>query len=348
MRNVNTLKIGLASIVILAHTYFLAGWGYAWLGPFGRSDLAVQAFFVISGYLIFRSFDHSETIAGYFSRRLRRILPAYVITVIVAAVLGGFVTVDTLSDYISAPLFKYLLWNVSFLNFMQPTLPGVFETNLSSAVNGSLWTIKIELMFYAAVPAAVLLIRKFGPPLVLGAMYVGSLVYIYAVHIVEQTSSIKLPYEELARQLPGQLRFFVAGALAYYAAAYLRQHALVVACLTLMAWLVSPALTNPVFTPIVIAGIFVTIMHLPFDTTMKPIGDPSYGLYLFHFPIIQVFAQFGLLKEMNWLYPLLIYLMTFGLAVLSWRFVELPWIRQPRPITPRSPSLISKGDAGIG
>lgn len=331
MRNVNTIRIGLASIVVVAHTYFLAGWGYAWLGPFGRSDLAVEAFFVISGLLIFRSFEHSDTTSGYFSRRLRRILPAYFMTVIAAVILGGLVTNYHVTEYIGIPTLKYLAWNGFFLNFMQPTLPGVFEGNLVPAVNGSLWTIKIELMFYAIVPIAVLLVRIFGPSLVLTFMYLASLAYVYSLFYLERSTSLKLPYDELSRQLPGQLRFFVAGAAAYYARDFLQRHIAMIVVSTIAAIIISPGLHDPALTPIVIAGLFVSMVHLPFDTNIKQIGDPSYGLYLFHFPIIQAFAYYGLLRERNLIYPALIYVIVFCLASLSWRFVEQPWMQRPEP-----------------
>jgi hypothetical protein len=53
------------------------------------------------------------------------------------------------SEYFRSPqLFKYFIVNVFFMNFLQPSLPGVFVENGSQAVNGSLWTIKLEIGFY--------------------------------------------------------------------------------------------------------------------------------------------------------------------------------------------------------
>ena len=61
--------------------------------------------------------------------------------------------------------------NLIFLNFVHPTLPGVFEGNQLSEVNGALWTLKIEVMFYAAVPLLAWAFRKLGRLPVIAAVY---------------------------------------------------------------------------------------------------------------------------------------------------------------------------------
>lgn len=71
-----------------------------------------------------------------------------------------FVSSLTLSEYFGKDWLRYLLSNLAFSNFMQPTLPGVFEGNHIDVVNGSLWTIKIELMCYIALPLLLFLCRK--------------------------------------------------------------------------------------------------------------------------------------------------------------------------------------------
>ena len=129
--------------------------------PFNYSvDSAVQVFFLISGYLVFSSYEKSSTLKSYFSKRARRIYPAYLFVILAAAFGLYFVSQETLIDYFGLGWLKYVASNLTFLNFAAPTLPGVFTENPTPGINGSLWTIKVEVAFYIAVPAIALLMRR--------------------------------------------------------------------------------------------------------------------------------------------------------------------------------------------
>ncbi len=121
------------------------------------SKLAVKSFFVVSGFLIFMSYQNSQNITSYFSKRIRRIYPAYLFVIIASVLLGAIFTMFSANEYWSITSLKYFLANLTFLNFLQPTLPGLFINNINPAVNGALWTLKIEVMFYIAVPLIVFL-----------------------------------------------------------------------------------------------------------------------------------------------------------------------------------------------
>lgn len=76
---------------------------------------------------------------------------------IVVACAAGLVFASDLTPaqyFTDSGLIKYLAANLSFLNFLHPTLPGVFQGQefVNPAVNGSLWTMKIEWALYLSVP----------------------------------------------------------------------------------------------------------------------------------------------------------------------------------------------------
>ena len=136
--------------LIIVHFCTLADVDQFWIitGP-----IRVKAFFIISGFLVFYSYIKREDLKDYIEKRIRRILPPYFLVVISCVLLGFFITSLSKQDYVtSKETYKYLISNFSFLNFIQPTLPGVFESNPMPAVNGSLWTMKVEVMFYVSVP----------------------------------------------------------------------------------------------------------------------------------------------------------------------------------------------------
>ena len=130
------------------------------------------------------------------------------------ALLLWTVSSGELQDYFSFDWLKYVVSNLVFLNFLHPNLPGVFETNKWQAVNGALWTLKIEVMFYAAVPIIVYLFSRFGRLAVMITFYTLSAAYAWFM-ISQGFRSGSEYYLILARQLPGQMTYFIAGGFVY-------------------------------------------------------------------------------------------------------------------------------------
>ena len=173
--NFDLLRFLFASIVFFVHASALSkATGLISQLNILSADLAVKSFFVISGFLIFMSYENSSSSYSYFIKRIRRIYPAYVIVIVLSAVLGFFLSTLSFKEYFCLDLINYLGFNLIFLNFIHPNLPGLFESNALSAVNGALWTLKIEVMFYVSVPLIVLLFKKLNRLFVLAAIYLSS------------------------------------------------------------------------------------------------------------------------------------------------------------------------------
>jgi peptidoglycan/LPS O-acetylase OafA/YrhL len=110
---------------------------------------------------------------------------------------------------------KYLAANLTFLNFLHPTLPHVFSSQAIDAINGALWTLKIEVMFYATVPLIVYLFKRCGRMPVLITLYVLSFVYSWTTTQYAQSTGSSF-WLLLSHQFPAQLDYFLSGALLYY------------------------------------------------------------------------------------------------------------------------------------
>lgn len=141
-------------IVIYEHSVVLSDANIPCLNLRG---LAVEVFFVLSGFWVTLSYLKSVSIKEYALKRIRRIFPQYAAVVVLGAVLlFSFSSLEICAYFSSDGFWKYLAPNLCTLNFLHPSLPGVFG---GSAVNGSLWTIKIELAFYVMLPIIMSAIR---------------------------------------------------------------------------------------------------------------------------------------------------------------------------------------------
>lgn len=327
--NFDLLRFLFAFVVFLVHAHALSG--VQELAVFSRylsSDLAVKSFFVVSGFLIFMSYENSRSMPDYFGKRLRRIYPAYVFVILASVLLGGVFTSYGLSDYLSLPLLKYLAANLLFLNFLQPDLPGLFQHNIWQAVNGALWTLKIEVMFYLLVPLAAVAFTRLGRLPVLVVMYVGSVVYSAAMGALAAQSGSGL-YLELQRQLPGQLSFFVAGAAGYYYFQHLNRYVWPLWVAAVAAFLLQGWLPWAVVEPLTLGIVVVSVACLfPFAGNFGRYGDFSYGIYIIHFPILQLLIAYSSFGAAPWSALLAATALVMAAAILLWHFVEKPFLRR--------------------
>ena len=128
--NFDLLRLLFAGTVCLAHASQLSGEKQLkWISAVLSSKVAIEAFFIVSGFLIFMSYERSSSTRTYISKRVRRIYPAYFVVVMLCALSLWAVSSLDPEHYFSFDWIKYVIVNLAFLNFIQPTLPGVFEGN---------------------------------------------------------------------------------------------------------------------------------------------------------------------------------------------------------------------------
>ena len=153
--NFDFLRLVLASFVIITHAYHLSGKGNTdWLGEISNKQVVfsyfgVKGFFVISGYLIFQSLSRSKSILDYYWKRILRLFPALIVVLTLTVLLAPFVYENSVVPYLKNPdVWTYIPKNLSLLK-SQYFISGVFENNpYKGAINGSLWTIRYEFAMY--------------------------------------------------------------------------------------------------------------------------------------------------------------------------------------------------------
>lgn len=320
-------------MVAIAHFLYLSGDPklQPWAALFDTS-VAVKGFFILSGFLVLASYLRHPHLATYASKRAKRLLPAYIAVVLCSAVALSVAGTLPISDYFTHPrFFRYLAANLSFQNYLQPALPGVFTTNPEgNAVNGSLWTIKIEAAFYICIPLIVWIFHKLKSPagikLFLILMYIAGVAYNALIAHWTQSYPRVAP---LGHQFPSMWQYFAVGMAAYLCTSSqtFRNRKLIL--LGFILFLEKFILHTTYLWPIGL-GILIFSFAFRFKNAARFLkgNDYSYGIYLVHFPVAQFLISRGIFK-LGLIWSFLIYALCVAiLAVISWHFLEKQILRR--------------------
>ena len=319
--NFDGVRIGLALIVVFAHLAALTQVSdFKYFELIFDANFAVKGFFAISGFLVTKSYLSSHSTLEYAEKRLRRIYPAYITAILFCLCIGLFATTLDTSDFLKSPqTLKYILANLTFLNFIQSTLPAVFETNPMQALNGALWTIKVEVMLYFCIPVLIYFSKRLGSNTTTSIIFFLSVAWGY-FFTFQYTGSNG---GELARQFPGQLAYF---ALGFYFAVNktINRNIRVIALASLIAiFITNNTLAKLIIDPIAYSSVVIYLSTAAFRSlNLGKYGDISYGIYLYHFPIIQLLIFVGAFKANVWIGFSAAFTMTLITALASWHFVE--------------------------
>jgi peptidoglycan/LPS O-acetylase OafA/YrhL len=332
MRNNNFdfLRFLLAFIVIIGHIVRISH--VTALQPLVIFPV-FTGFFCISGFLITISYNRTDNLFLFFKKRIRRILPAYLLVVITCAIGLSLVSSYSFQEYFKNPqFFKYLLANLTFLNFVEPCLPGVFASNVMCAVNGALWTIKIEIMFYLLIPIIMFFLNRIRQKhILLLGVYIFAVVYRNILLHAEGNYTVML-----ARQLPGMLSYFACGIALYYYFNFFKKYKNIFFIIGLLLFILERIYSHyEIFTPFATSAIIYYIAF-SFNWLNKfgKYGDISYGIYIFHFPIIQLAVFWGLFEQYNpFLVVLCIIILILLIGFLSWNLIEKPFLNRVKHVS---------------
>lgn len=336
--NINLLRFIAASAVVYDHMGVLLGQneGHVIMGG-SLGGIAVNAFFLLSGYLIACSWKHSNSFASYLIRRSTRIFPALIVVVLVTVfVIGPLFTSLTPSEYFSsAETWKYL---ESILFSSTWSLPGVFgQLPYPSAVNGSLWTLRYEFAMYLLVPVAYVLLDRVGEarrPVAFGLA--AALITGYFL-----TSGLGLAVPEVCVHGLGLASYFFIGCVVYefdLAKHFDPQYSV----LAVLFMLVFACEDGPICILLMLAATTVFVFGFAFAPRPRfancfSRNDFSYGIYVWAFPIQQILIQLGggTAQDSALLYSLAAFAITLPLAAASWFLVEKPCIAWGKQLSRR-------------
>ena len=337
-RGMDVLRLAAATLVIVAHSYNLTMQQEP-LRRFGGpelGDIAVAVFFAISGFLVTASWVSDPRLRSFVLRRALRILPALWVVLLLTTLVVGLVVTDlSPASYLTSlstwryPLERALVFST------RPDLPGVFTTNpYGPPVNGSLWTLPVEVTAYAAtlvLGITGLLARRRG------------LVLLAALLLVVAQQTVVQQVASVAVTSPGSVLQWLVHFGLYYAAGallFLYRERIPLSFALAAAGLVLWALSFDTSAMTVIGQITLPYAVLVFgyrapeiiDRVMRRIGDISYGTYIYAFVVQQTLVHYlpdvSPVKLIALTVPI-----TYACAYASWHLVERPALRLRRRLT---------------
>ena len=320
------LRFVAAAMVIYGHAPAITGGGgppdlFVWLGWGEYSGaIAVDLFFVISGFLVTGSFLRRRHVADFAWARLIRIIPAYAACLIFCAfVVGPLFTANPLGEYFSNPeSWAYVTKNLHLNQEMAWDLPGVFTGNPKrSTINGSIWTLPAEVRMYTW--AALLgLVGVISRRWLFNIVIVGLFIYGFFY----PNDILFVPLSEYVR-LAG---LFAVGAFCYVNRSWVPVHGALLLAAAGLSYLCRSTTIYP-FLFACCEALFV--FWFAYNVRWRGfhrLGDYSYGIYLWGFPAQQMIAAIAgsLPFVLNALAGFCVALL---LAIASWHAIEKPALK---------------------
>lgn len=337
--NFDFLRLLFALFVVITHSYPLSGvkecdllCQYSY-GQAQLSNIGLQGFFIISGYLVFQSLQRSKNVIDYYWKRIIRLFPALIVMLLFTVLIIAPMCYDnpSVSYWRNAEMYSYMSRNLS-LYFIQYGIKGVFTTvPYNTVINGSLWTLAYEFSLYIAL-SALFLLRRRNMFIIVLLSFVYALLFIvnsfYADVLGTRGAILRSDY-----LLSFGCHFF-AGALlaATRYDTWVRYHNVL--------WVASAAITiislfapfhfdvlHYISLPLLVVGTGIKCTPVICDIS-KRIGDLSYGVYIYAFVVQQTLMYFFSFNQL-WL-AVVSMPVSLLLAYGSWHLIEKRTLRLKR------------------
>jgi len=327
VNNFDVLRIVFAWFVVVSHTYFLNGasisdpLGWATNNYLIFSYIGVKGFFVISGYLIFQSLIRSRSLIDYLTKRLLRIFPGLIVAVFLSLVATYFVyPKKNIAYFLNPDIYTYFLDNIQ-LSVLHFNIPGVFENMRSKALNGSLWTIRFEFFCYLMLLIFFPFKSKRRTTAILTTFLLLSIVALQ-LFFPDWLHRIYWPIQlDLMVELAS---FFLMGsflACLDWEAITNKQLMLYISLVIILLAVIFTLDRLILIAPLAFTIIWMGKRKSSLATWIhKTIGDPSYGMYLYAFPLQQFMIYF--FKPNTLILLISSSVLSLLLGILSWHLVE--------------------------
>jgi peptidoglycan/LPS O-acetylase OafA/YrhL len=306
---------------------------------FLRQIPGVPIFFCLSGYLIYQSYANTSSPRSYFVNRVLRLFPALWVCLAVSLLL---VFLSGYKPSVTPTLTQWITWLGAQISFAQFYNAPFLREYGDGVLNGSLWTIAVEIQFYILAPVLYLATRRFGARVVFGIVLVvtvaANLAFIWH-KFGELNPSVWLRLFQVS--FFPWFHMFVLGVLFSIRSDWVDfcvRHRVALTILYIVIVFTSHYLgfadgnlINPVqFVFLCMAMMGWVFTNRTLSTRLLRKNDYSYGIYIFHMPVINYFIEVYSVPNLTLWHVTVAAILIAALAIASWFVVERTALRLKR------------------
>lgn len=331
--NFDIIRLIAATVVIVSHSYPLTGTAEPFI-PYivyaNAGGLSVAVFFAISGFLVTRSVERNN-VTDYMSARILRIFPGLFFALMFdALIVGPYFTTLPLKEYFAGYSFQAHIRSI-FLFTLDTALPGVFEHNpFPTWVNGSLWSLPYEFLLYLFLPMIF----------IIGGLKRNSnwILFIFSItaYFLAKSGIVGLTYGNQGTPIFGSVYpylvleyapFFIIGSSLWVYREKIPMSPAIIFILFALSWAGANMKGGYIFYCLLVPYTAIwAALRLP-KVNISKIGDISYGVYIYAFPVQQSIVAINNGKISPTSVTLITIPIVFSLAYISYRFIERPAMR---------------------
>lgn len=334
------IRLFASTSVLFAHVIGNMEISFLWADPGTKYWFydGVPLFFILSGFLVYKSYDNlymnKKPILYYFINRFLRIAPAIYAYALVTLILLLSIGILNIDNVLSIGFLGWLSSNMVLIPVYHPT---IFDNFGIGVLNGSLWTIPVEFSFYMILPLMYWIEKKKSSFMMFVVIGIVAFFGLYidwkislenAESIVEKFYSISfIPYLiyflmgifwlRMWDKTPKNYLLAIVGVVLYW-----------VIHLDILSINLGPFRGFIKMLPLSYSIIWFGFNAPKFFKNFTNFGDISYGVYIWHMVIVNIFIYYGVSRSFDHnLVSFSIFSITFILAFLSWKFVEKPSLK---------------------
>ncbi len=306
----------------------------------------VPIFFFVSGFLISRSYENNSKTSEYFLNRFLRLFPGLTVCVAISialvAISGYLTTVDV-------SIMELVFLFLSKITILQSYNPDFLRAYGDGVLNGALWTITVEIEFYILLPIMYVLFNlesKNKSTLKLIFILIFFFLLNRAFTYIPAEYGDGIPYKLVKYSFIPYFYMFILGVIFQKNFDFFHRilsgkllYLLPVYCLIAIPSLEIEGMSfgnnvNPFIFILMITVIFTfAYSYENLSNTLLRRNDISYGVYIYHTPIIN-YMLYNLWAN-TFSHAMIALASTIIIAIISWKLIEYPsLLLKKHPLSP--------------